>query len=210
MPSVLDALTDILIQYLMMLGSRARGAAESRGDSYTSADDAMLAAVGCDAVHGGLQSTGLRNGREAYYTGVEDIMELLNWLQGPLNARMTILARPLKQLPASIGAAQGAALAALPSSAATAAVSQTQPVTSSQAQLEGSVDLTQSPHAQNPISSNTQDPQPGQKEQDAGLEDAQTDWLKMALNRHALMGHSNMFVATALGPHRDPDPTIYS
>lgn len=210
-PSVLDALTDILIQYLMMIGSKARGAAEARGDSDCSVDDAMLAAVECDAVHGGLQSTGLRHGREAYYTGIEDIMELLNWLRGPLNARIAVLTRPPRQPSATIGAAQGAALAALPSSAATAAASQSQPKTAGQIQMEESSNVHQVSYAPNqPDITNTQNPQPGQNVPDSGHEDAQTDWLTMALNRHILMGHSSMFIDTELGPRRDPDPTIYS
>lgn len=114
--AVLDAFTDILVRYLMLLGRTAQAACAARDDENAGVDDAMLAIAKCGAVK---QAAAL----DAAYA--VDVVEFLRWLRGPQQARMVHVAVPQLHFGTSLGSAQASALAALPSAAAAAATSAT-------------------------------------------------------------------------------------
>lgn len=189
---VLEVLTDVLIKYLMLLGSASATALELRNASDASAADALLAASQYDAI----RSPGLG--------GVDDIIDLISWLKGPIQQRLVRVARPQKQGASLLGAAQGAALAALPSSTAAAAAAENGKGTSENPPSTSTSTATMQPAP--PASGAASAPGP------VGAtiaSDPPNDWLKAVLNQQVLMGHRNKFQNTPLGTRASIDPTIW-
>jgi len=181
--SVLDILTDILIKYLNLLGQTATKSAMLRGSDVVDISDAVMAAVKCGAVTHGSSISG---------ESVDDIVEFLRWLRGPSQARMVHTAVPQLHVGSHFSSAQGAALAALPSStaAAAAAAATTDPKSGTSGTLRPNENI---PGMLTPIE----------------LREARSDWLRNAVNKQILIGHTDWFVNTEFGPYKEPDPVIH-
>lgn len=186
---VLDTLNDVLTKYLSLLSEVSMKAARARGSDDANIEDCMLALNECQAVHRRLSAD----------PSVEDIVEFMNWLRSPLQSRMVNVSRPQLQLNNQLASAQGAALAALPSATAAAAVasgSAPKELKDPKAPLEPSTDQAK--------------PNTGKEDQlIADIPELKTDWLQSAVNRQILMGHMDWFVNTEFGQISEPDHEIY-